>query len=198
MIWDELEGRDNSDWISVDSGIERADVILRSVVEKCGLQTFALKPDQPSIGLPNGLSTDASEQVIPEWHYWAQERHEIQRDARFLVVQSLPNDVDMVLEDNWLPGGNLSSLIMQLNPQEKALLSTYLRDFGNQNRFPGIPERNWTSSKGQLPKFKTPGLEKLGGRRKSEQRDTRGPEQNFARSTREPRIIKTGRVIRRY
>ena len=108
-------------------------MILRSVVEKRGLQTFDLEPDQRKIGTVNDQSIDASEYVVPEWHFWVKGHHKIQRDVRFVVVESLPTDVDMVLEDKWLPPSKLSSLVTKLNPQAKGVCYTYLSCLVNEN-----------------------------------------------------------------
>lgn len=108
-------------------------MILRSVVEKRGLQTYDLEPDQRKIGTVNDQSIDASEYVVPEWHFWVKGQHKIHRDVRFVVVESLPTDVDMVLEDKWLKASKLSSLVTKLSPQAKGLSYTYLSYFVDQN-----------------------------------------------------------------
>ncbi len=125
MIWDDLEGRQYSHWVLLDSGTVGANMILRCVVEKRGLQTFDLEPDQRKIGTVNDKWIDATEYVVPEWHFWLKGQHQIQRDVRFVVVESLPTDVDMVLENKWLSASKLSSLVTKLNPQAKGLSYTY-------------------------------------------------------------------------
>ena len=108
-------------------------MILRSVVEKRGLRTFDLEPDQRKIGIVNDQPIVASEYVVPEWHFWREGQHKIQRDDRFVVVESLPTDVDVVLEYKRLRPSKLSSLVTKLNLPAKGLSYTCLSYFVNQN-----------------------------------------------------------------
>ena len=133
MIWDDLERRQYSHWILRDTGAEKVNVILRSVVDKRGLQTFTVEPDPTSIEFLNHLCVDASEYVMPEWHYWIEGQHRIRRDIKFLVVESIPSDVDMVLANDSPPRGRLSSLVMKLDTQPKGLSYSYISYFGNQS-----------------------------------------------------------------